>query len=186
MTRRRKLSKAERLNRAIDLWQRKQEGAVVMLRRSAEMLARLHRQRRRLLASQTHSRNPVAPGPEVGEDPQPGPAQGEAEDRGGHDDHAVPQHEPGAEAPAVGTGHLQQHDDGIPDFLRRQAIGKAKDAAFAARVAQEQAELKQRAQEKAQARRKAKESVRDAELTGKRRKMPLQGKAALKHIQGAC
>lgn len=50
---RKKLSKAEMLNRQIASWESKQDGAVVMLRKSAEMLLKLRRQRKRMLTRET-------------------------------------------------------------------------------------------------------------------------------------
>jgi hypothetical protein len=48
-----KFTKAELLNRAIEAWEKRQEGAVLMLRKSAEMLVKLRRQRRRMLERDT-------------------------------------------------------------------------------------------------------------------------------------
>ncbi|SRR5580765_3394073 len=49
MRKKRKLSKAELLIRQIENWERKQEGAVIMLRKSAEELLVLRRKQRRML-----------------------------------------------------------------------------------------------------------------------------------------
>jgi hypothetical protein len=51
MARRPKPSKAEKVNRAIERWEHKQEAAVIMLRKSAEELLKLRRQRKRMLAT---------------------------------------------------------------------------------------------------------------------------------------
>jgi len=56
MARKAKLDKATMLNRSIERWERKQEGAVIMLRKSAETLLKLRRQRHRLLERETRLR----------------------------------------------------------------------------------------------------------------------------------
>lgn len=53
MPKRQRLSKAEKLNRDIARWEYKQDGAVVMLRKSAEMLLDLRRKRKRMLERET-------------------------------------------------------------------------------------------------------------------------------------
>lgn len=73
-------------------------------------------------------------------------------------------------------------DDDIPAFLKREAV-KAKDAEAAAKVKAEQEAEKKRKAELAKERRAVKQETVEAELTGKRKKMPLQGRAALAAIR---
>ena len=68
----------------------------------------------------------------------------------------------------------------IPGFLERS---KERDAAIKAEVQAEVDSRKQAKAEQAVERRKIKKEVLDADLAGKRRKMPLSGKAALAAIR---
>jgi hypothetical protein len=187
MTRKRKLNKAELLNRAIEHWEQKQEGAVIMLRKSAEELLKLRRRRKRMLMLAT-ARPVETPRPrahvrlehmvedfpaavkEAREDSEAKPTLSQS------CDHI-------ASAMIQGKSfEAASKDDGIPDFLRRKKEGEAKDAEFKAKVAAEQAERKDTKKKHAKEKRKITKEVRDAELTGKRRAMPLTGKEALEAI----
>ena len=166
MRKKRKLSKAELLNRQIEGWERKQEGAVIMLRKSAEMLLELRRKRRRLLERETKAmtaRNVVWPS---GEPVKSGDI------------------EPGSTVEIeVGTGKVvgvEPSDEDIPGFLDR--LGKDKDAAARAEIAAQQDAEKKRKAERRIKKLKIGQEIKQAELTGQRRKMPLTGKAALEAI----
>jgi hypothetical protein len=155
MARKRKLDKAEKLNRAIDLWQRKQEAAEAMLRKSAKMLAKFYRQRRRMLAKATAE----LPKPAIETDHL---SEAKFEEAVlAMDD---PNH-PDLVAARELLGGINNKDDGIPEVLRR--------------TQKLQAMADPRTKEKKAERREVEKEVRDAELTGKRRKMPLAGKEAL-------
>jgi hypothetical protein len=147
MARRPKPSKAEKLNRAIERWQAKQEGAVIMLRKSAEQLAKLHRQRRRMLKTgQT-------------------PAEARATARLDIDQIPAVQ--------AIIAEAMPPQDDGLD-------IPSALD-----RTRKLQAMPDPRAKEKKAERKAVEKEKREAELTGKRRKMPLSGKTAMEQIREA-
>lgn len=161
MPKKAKLSKAEKLNRAIERWQMKQEAAVIMLRRSAEDLAKLHRKRRRMLreATPTELSSPVM----------------RALDK------AIPKP---AAIPSA-TQVESPKDDGldIPAWMRRgQATQQAVDATISEASKRLAALPNPNAPEKRAVRRKVERQKLDAELTGKRRKMPLAGKEALRKI----
>jgi len=81
-------------------------------------------------------------------------------------------------APVLPTIEPEVAADGIPDFLRRSAD----DEAAAEIRAQQDAEKKRKAERSAE-KRKINAEVRHAELTGKRRKMPLSGREALAAIR---
>jgi hypothetical protein len=148
MARRPKPSKAEKLNRAIERWQAKQEGAVIMLRKSAEQLAKLHRQRRRNLAKLTTGQTP---------------AEATAVEPVGF----------GVIEKVAAVLDAERKDDGldIPAALDRS---KKLNALPDPRTKEKRAERKAVEKEK-----------REAELTGKRRKMPLSGKTAMEQIREA-
>lgn len=187
----RKLSKAELLNRQIASWERKQEDATVMLRRSAEQLVKLRRKRQRMLARETKAltaRDVVWPSgePVKSGDIEPGSVV-EIEVGTG----VVTAIEPPADDLTVSihaalAENRRQHDrhsnEDIPTFLDRTA-GNDKDAAARAEI-----EAQQAAQKKAKAERRIKklkigQETKHAELTGQRRKMPLTGKDALAAIR---
>lgn len=151
----RKLSKAELLNRQIEGWERKQEGAVIMLRKSAEMLLDLRRQRRRMLERET--KKALAARPDEGQ--RFGP------------DEAI-------KSPT--DVRPPKTDDDWPSFLDRP--GKDKDAAARAEIEAEQAEQKKAKADRRIKKLKIGQETKHAELTGQRRKMPLTGKAALDAI----
>ena len=87
-----------------------------------------------------------------------------------------PQVRVGEEAIAPPPSPPPVEDDDLPEFLRR---GQAAQAAVIA----EQAAIKHDKANKRITKMKAKESVKQAELTGARRKMPLSGKEALAAIR---
>jgi len=160
MPKRPKPSKAEKLNRAIERWQQKQEGAVIMLRKSAEMLAKLHRQRRRMLA--TIPRPP-------------------------RDLDQIPAVQEIIEAAMPTSASKGDDDGGIPEFLRRgQAAQDAVDAEVDKANRRLQAMADPRTKEKRAERRAVEREKREADLRGKTRKMPLTGKAALDAIKSGC
>jgi hypothetical protein len=169
----RKMTKAEKLNRQIESWERKQEDAVIMLRRSAEELLTLRRKLRRLLERETKkamtARDVVWPSgePVKSGDIEPGSTL-EIE----LDTNTVV----GVEPPKL--------DEDIPTFLQRGlAAQKAVDDITArAEIEAQQAAEKKRKAERAAERRAIKKETIDAELTGKRRAMPLTGKDALAAI----
>lgn len=146
----RKLSKTEMLNRQIASWEKKQEDAVIMLRKSAEMLLKLRRKRSRMLAKVTAEM--PSPKPQIETDHL---SEAQFEE-------AVAQ---------IAAEHMppSAKDNGIPTFLDRTR----KLAAMA----------DPRTKEKKAERRAVEKEVREAEITGKRRKLPLTGKAALDAIR---
>lgn len=151
MRKKRKLSKAELLNRQIENWERKQEGAVIMLRRSAEELLTLRRKRRRQLERDTKAL--LANPPE--DEPTPTIRQ----------------------AAPMGMCNDGEVEEDIPTFLDR--TGKEKDEAARAEIEAEQEAEKKRKAELRIKKLKISQETKQAELTGQRRKMPLTGKAAL-------
>jgi hypothetical protein len=152
-----KLTKAEILNRAIAAWEQRQEGAVIMLRKSAEMLMKLRRQRLRMLKRMTVA--PSEPDTAVATEPSPEPAP----------------------TPATQVESADTDDEDIPGFLQR--TGKEKDEAARKEIEAEQADKKKRAAERRIKKLKIGQEIKQAELTGQRRKMPLSGKAALAAIR---
>lgn len=79
----------------------------------------------------------------------------------------------------VNTVLASPKDDGldIPEDLKRDS--KHKDAEAAEQIKAELAETKKATAAKSALKQKIKREVRQADLTGQRRKMPLEGKAAL-------
>jgi hypothetical protein len=76
-----------------------------------------------------------------------------------------------------------EDDGGIPTFLRRgQAAQAAADAAISEAARKLAALPDPRAPERKAVRKEVEKQVRQAELTGKRRKLPLTGKQALAEI----
>lgn len=71
----------------------------------------------------------------------------------------------------------------IPTFLDRTAAGKAKDDAARAEILAAQADDKKHKNARRIEKMKIAQEVKHAELTGARRKMPLEGKAALEAIR---
>lgn len=154
MPKKAKLSKAEKLNRSIERWERKQEAAVIMLRKSAEELLKLRRQRKRSLERETAkaiAERPAVPLSEL-HTTEIGKANRESWNQ----------------IPAVAKA--EPKDDGldIPEILDRN------------RKLQAMADPKSK--EKKAQRKEVEKQKREAELTGKRRKMPLSGKDALRTI----
>jgi len=136
----------------------------------------------RILATQVespHHLDPIAPTPEVVQQPLPMPAEREAQDGRSLDNDVVLQNEAGAE---VERGDLDKHG-GIPTFLRRgQAAQAAADAAISEAARKLGALPDPKAPERKAVRKEVEQQVRQAELTGKRRKLPLTGKQALAEI----
>jgi hypothetical protein len=164
MARRSKIDKATKLNRDIARWERKQEAAVIMLRKSAEMLVKLRRQRHRMLERETRRRLDEPTSGELARAIDSAPAAAPIESRGD-----VPML--GALLPPIGKA---DQDDGIPSYLRRQP--REFDPYKGERDAG--------AKEKAKAKREANKQRAAADATGERAKMPLTGKAALAAIRG--
>jgi hypothetical protein len=159
MARKRKLSKAEQLTRSIARWEGKQEAAVIMLRKSAEQLLKLRRQQRRMLKTgQT---------PDMAKPAEP-LAMTDAQWK--ETLASVKPLSPELRAEALATADC---DDGVPQFLQ--------DAA-AKRNRKLQTLPDPKTKEKKAERKVIEKEVRQAELTGKRRKMPLAGKEALAKI----
>lgn len=156
MARRPKPSKAEQLNRAIERWERKQDAAVVMLRKSAEELLKLRRKRKRTLEKNTADFLAKRKATQPESPPSCAPAQND----------------------------VTSSDGGIPAFLRRgQAAQAAADTAIDEATRKLGALPDPRSKERKAQRREVEREVRQAEITGKRRRMPLQGKAALDAIE---
>jgi hypothetical protein len=154
MPKKAKLSKAERLNRSIERWERKQEAAVIMLRKSAEELLKLRRQRKRSLERETAKAIAErAPAPAAALPAAHLTVDGESTPRTGTGDGIA------AELP---------HPLDIPEILDRN------------RKLQAMADPKTK--EKKAQRKEVEKQKREAELTGKRRKLPLSGKDALRAI----
>jgi len=86
-------------------------------------------------------------------------------------------------APSPPTPPEKAADLDIPDYLKRKREGDAKDAAFKAKLTAEIAETSKAKTERAKKKRAINKETLDAELTGKRRAMPLTGKAALDAIR---
>lgn len=149
-----KFTKAEILNRAISSWENKQEGAVLMLRKSAEMLVKLRRKRQRMLVRATDVRAAdelVASAMSV----PPKPTRSESN---------IP---------------ADPVTDDIPGFLQR---GLQAQAAVNEIIAEQEAEKKRKAERRIK-KLKIGQEVKQAELTGQRRRMPLSGKDALAAIR---
>lgn len=182
-----KFTEAEVLHRAIAAWEKRQESAVLMLRKSAEMLVKLRRQRARLLKRTTVESKisdelitsvaeTLAAGPTARDVVWPSGKPVQAGDL-----------EPGSTIEIeVETGIVTTIeppvDDDIPTFLDR--TGEDKDAAARAEIEAQQAANKKRKAERHAAKRKINQETKHAELTGQRRKMPLSGRAALAAIDG--
>lgn len=158
MARKVKLSKIELLDRSIERWEAKQEAAVIMLRKSAEELLKLRRQRarrqRKLLTAKEVVALTTPPEPEP-EPEQPQPTLGESCDVIVSD-------------MIQGKTFEQTADDDIPTFLDRNR--------------QLQAMADPRTPEKKAQRREVERQKREADLRGQTRKLPLMGKAALAAI----
>jgi len=116
MRKKRKLSKAELLIRQIENWERKQEGAVIMLRKSAEELLVLRRKQRRML-NQIGQRVP-----ELVEEPVDKPADNSA-----------------------AVAEVAEAEEDIPTFLDRTGKEKD-EAARAEIEAEQEAERKRKAE----------------------------------------
>jgi hypothetical protein len=182
----RKMTKAEKLNRQIESWERKQEDAVIMLRRSAEELLKLRRQRLRMLKRET-ARAVVWPSGE--------PVKSGDIDSGSTVEIEVETGTVKAIEPPEGQRfgpdeaikspldvRPPKADEDIPTFLDRTK-GNDADAVARAEIEAEQAAKKKAKAERAAEKRKIKQETVAAELTGQRRKMPLTGKQALAAIR---
>jgi len=157
MARKVKLSKGEKVNRDIARWEAKQEAAVIMLRKSAEELVRLRRWRKRELARET-KRALATPKP-------PEPTLTDGLD--------IPASLARDNEPVARPGLAPQGG------ARLGCAGQGKED----RARRLQTLPDPRSPEKRAERRAVEKEVRQAELTGKRRKMPLSGAAAVKHIR---
>jgi hypothetical protein len=139
----------------------------------------------RILATQVespHRLDPVAAPAEVGDEPLPMPAEGKAQDGRSQNNDVVLQNDAGAKG---GAGYLDEHG-GIPTFLRRgQAAQAAADAAISETSRKLAALPDPKAPELKAKRKMVEQQKREAELTGKRRKLPLSGKAAIDAIRKA-
>ena len=159
MPKKHKLSKSEKIDRDIRLAYRKQERAIEMQRKAERMLkssaislAKLHKAKRRQDAKAANELVETA-APKA-----PPPKAEPAMDDPNHPD-------------LVAARELLSGinaDNGIPDFLDRNK--------------QLQTLPDPKTKEKKAERKAVEKEVRHAELTGKRRKMPLSGKAALDAI----
>lgn len=90
-----------------------------------------------------------------------------------------------ASAMIQGKSFEQASDDlAIPSYLQRKAEGEAKDKAAADAIRQELATQQEAKRRKSNEKARIKKEVRQADLTGKTRRMPLSGKEALKAIRG--
>lgn len=154
-----KFTTAEILNRTISQWEHRQDLATKMLHKSADMLLKLRRQRRRMLERLTT-----------------------VESKAADDLVASTIETPVVEQPKSAEPGPAIAEEDIPDFLER--TGKEKDAAARQEIEAEQAALKKRKAERRIEKLKIGQETKEAELTGKRRKMPLTGKEALAAIRG--
>jgi hypothetical protein len=126
-----------------------------------------------------HRLDPVAVPAEVRDELLPMPTEGKAQDGRSQDNDVVLQNDAGAKGRA---GDPDEHG-GIPTFLRRgQAAQAAADAAISEAARKLAALPDPRAPERKAVRKEVEKQVREAELTGKRRKLPLTGKQALAEI----
>jgi hypothetical protein len=173
MARRSKIDKATKLNRDIARWEHKQEGAVIMLRKSAEMLVKLRRQRHRMLERETRRRLDEPTSGELVRATDSVPAAAPVETKPKTLSKSCD-----AIASAMVQGESFEQaaakDDGIPSYLRRQP------REFDPYKGERDAATK----EKAKAKREANKQRAAADATGERAKMPLTGKAALAAIRG--
>jgi hypothetical protein len=160
-----KLSKAQKLENEVSRWTAKKEAAIAMLIKSSAMLKQLDRTQRRLrkanqaelarVTEEHHAKTMTIPLSELHETDI-----GKANAESWNEIPAVRKAAPKPEAKA---------DDGIPAFLRR--------------TQELQAMANPRTKEKKAERRAVEREKREAELTGKRRKLPPTGKAAFEAIR---
>jgi hypothetical protein len=156
-----KLSKTQKLENEVSRWTAKKEAAIAMLIKSSATLKQLDRAQRRLRKANQAELARVT-----------------------EEHHAKSQLPPmlSESCDAIVSGMLQgqsfeeaSKDDGIPPFLKREA------RPFNPYEAEQKAAKAEKAKVRI-AKMKAAQTVKNAELTGKRRKMPLTGKAALNAI----
>jgi uncharacterized sporulation protein YeaH/YhbH (DUF444 family) len=166
------------------------EAAIKTLVRVETSLPKLRRQLDRLRiaifrATQVespHHLDPIAAPAEIGDEPLPMPAEREAQDGRSQDNDVVLQNDAGTKG---GAGDLDEHG-GIPTFLRRgQAAQAAADAVLSETSRKLAALPDPKAPELKATRKIVEQQKREAELTGKRRKVPLCGQAAIDAIRKA-